>query len=303
MIGAIALASLPLFCVTSVSACAQTVSFGVIADVQYADQDDLGQRRYRASLGKLQACAADLKAQHLDFAIQLGDLVDGGRSDFDRALAIFDGVNTQKYHVLGNHDLTIGRDAAYSKLGLSAPYYSFSIGKWRFVALDCSDVSVEGGWPEDSAHYLQGRDWLDRLKREGRPNAEPWNGGIGEEQVQWLKQQLADAAAAHERVAVFGHMPVLAAASADWALVYNHEEIARMLESSGVVVAYVCGHEHTGGYAEQNGVHHVTIQGMVEAPQNAYAVVTFLEDRIDIRGTGSVPSRTLCLSLPATANR
>jgi len=272
------------------------LAFGVVADVQYADQDDSGRRHYRASLQKLQECVADLNREPLAFTIQLGDIVDRGSVNLDRVLAVFNELKMPKYHVLGNHDLSIGRETVLSKLGLTSPYYSFSIGKWRFVALDCSDVSVEGGWHENSANYLQARDWLDRLKREGRPYAEPWNGAIGDQQVQWLKQQLADAAAADERVVVFGHMPVLAAASADWALLYNHEEIARLLESSGVVVAYLCGHEHAGGYAQQNSVHYVTIQGMVEAPKNAYSVVTLLEDRIEIRGTGAVPTRTLRLS-------
>jgi 3',5'-cyclic AMP phosphodiesterase CpdA len=279
------------------------IAFGVITDVHYADQDDSGRRHYRASLENLQECVAGLNTEPLAFTIQLGDIVDRGSANLDRVLDVFNELKMPTHHVLGNHDLSIGRETVLSKLGLGSPYYSFSIGTWRFVALDCSDVSVEGGWPEDSAHYLQGRDWLDRLKREGRPNAEPWNGGIGEQQVQWLKQQLADAAAAHERVVVFGHMPVLAAASADWALLYNHDQVARMMESSGCAVAYICGHEHAGGYAQQNGVHYVTIQGMVEAPQNAYAVVTLLEDRIEIRGTGAVPSRALCLSLPAAVSR
>jgi 3',5'-cyclic AMP phosphodiesterase CpdA len=297
------LAGLSVLGIASADCARSPLAFGVIADVQYADQDDSGQRHYRASLEKLRECVADLNTRPLAFTIQLGDIVDSGSANLDRVLAVFNELKMPQHHVLGNHDLSIGRDTVLPKLGLSSPYYSFSISKWRFVALDCSDVSIEGGWPEDSARYQQGRDWLDRLKREGRPYAEPWNGGIGEQQLQWLKQQLADAAAADQRVIVFGHMPVLAAASADWALLYNHEEIRRIIESSGIVVAYLCGHEHAGGYARQNGVYYVTIQGLVEAPQNAYAVVTLLEDRIEIRGTGSVPSRTLCLSLPVAASR
>lgn len=279
------------------------VSFAVIADVQYADQDDSGRRHYRASLEKLQQCVADLNSQPLAFTIQLGDIVDRGSGNLDRVLAAFGQLKMPAYHVLGNHDLTVGREAALSKLGLSSPYYSFTIAKWRFVVLDCSDVSVEGGWPENSERYQQAREWLERLKREGRPYAETWNGGIGEEQLHWLKQQLADAATAGQRVIVFGHMPILAAASADWALLYNHDQVRQLVEASGNVVAYICGHEHAGGYAEEHGVHYLTIQGMVEAPENAYAVVTLLEDRIEVRGTGSVPSRTLCLPLAVTATR
>ncbi|MFB3879637.1 MAG: metallophosphoesterase [Armatimonadota bacterium] len=283
------------------ASCATPLTFAVIADVQYADQDDSGSRHYRASLEKLQQCVADLNTKPLAFAIQLGDIVDRGSDNLDRVIAVFNDLKAPKHHVLGNHDVTVGREAAYVRLGLTAPYYSFAADKWRFVVLDCSDVSVEGGWPEGSEHYRQGRDWLEQLKREASPNAETWNGGIGEEQLQWLKQQLAEAKAERQRVIVFGHMPVLAAACADWALLYNHEEVAQLLESSGVVAAYICGHEHAGGYGQRNGVHYLTVQGMVEAPETAYAVLTLYEDRMEVRGTGSVPTRTLRLSPPASS--
>ena len=297
------LAALSGLAVAGVDCAPAPVAFGLIADAQYADQDDSGRRHYRASLDRLQQCVADLNTQPLAFTIQLGDIVDRGSANLDRVLAVFNQLKMPTHHVLGNHDLTIGRETAYTKLGLSSPYYSFTVAEWRFVVLDCSDVSVEGGWPEDSAHYRQGRDWLERLKREGRPYAETWNGGIGEEQLQWLKQQLAEARENGQRVIVFGHMPVLAAASADWALLYNHDEVRRLLETSGIVVAYICGHEHAGGYAQQNGVHYLTIQGMIEAPENAYAVVRLFGDRIEVQGTGAVPSRMLPIARPAPAER
>ena len=54
------------------------------------------------------------------------------------------------------------------------------------------------------------------------------------------------------------------------------------------------GHDHAGGYARSGGVHYVTVPGMVEAPEkNAFAVVDVYDDRLDVRGFGSVPSRTL----------
>lgn len=40
--------------------------------------------------------------------------------------------------------------------------------------------------------------------------------------------------------------------------------------------AYFCGHDHRGGYAQSaGGVHHITVEGMVQAPlnSNAYAVL------------------------------
>ncbi len=276
-------------------------SFGLIADVQYADQEDLGSRHYRQSLGLLEAAVADLNTRYPAFIIQLGDLVDGGADSINRVLPVFNQLKARKYHVLGNHDFPSDRETVMRKLGLAEAYYSFARDGWRFVVLDTQDISLDGGWPAESEHYKKAQSWLEQLKLEGKPNAEPWNGGIGEGQKEWLKQQLAEASAKGERVIVFGHIPVLEAASADWCLLYNHEEIVAMLEQYGCVAVYFAGHDHVGGYAERNGIYYVTLNGMVESgPHNAYAVVTLRPDAIVIEGTGTVPIRTLKLARCAT---
>ena len=60
-------------------------------------------------------------------------------------------------------------------------------------------------------------------------------------------------------------------------------------------MAWFAGHYHKGGYTLENGIHHVTVPGMVEAPadKNAYGVVDVYPDRLELRGVGTVPSRTL----------
>ena len=61
-----------------------------------------------------------------------------------------------------------------------------------------------------------------------------------------------------------------------------------------VVVAYLNGHDHKGGYARDGVVHHLTISGMVEAPEkNAFCVVDVFAERLRVRGFGKVPSRVL----------
>lgn len=281
---------------------AEPLSFGVIADVQYADQEDLGSRHYRQSLGLLEAAVAGLNSRELEFVVQLGDLVDGGTDSINRVLLVFNQLKARKYHVLGNHDFPSDREIMMRKLGLAEAYYSFAGDGWRFVVLDTQDISLDGGWPAESEHYKKAQSWWEQLKLEGKPNAEPWNGGIGEGQKEWLRQQLAEASAKGERVIVFGHIPLLEAASADWCLLYNHEEIVAILEQYSCVAAYFAGHDHGGGYAERNGIYHVTLYGMVEAgPQNAYAMLTLRPDAIVIEGIGTVPSRMLKLAQCATA--
>ncbi len=278
----------------------EPLSFGVVADVQYADRDPRWSRHYRASLGNLRKCVADLNAQDLAFTIQLGDIIDRGEQSLDTILDVYNQLTMPKYHVLGNHDFPIPRHDLLARLGMDHAYYSFSPpdSGWRFVVLDTVDIAMGGGWPEDSENHRQAAQWLEKLKSEGKPYAQPWNGGLGEQQKQWLRDTLAEAAGRGERVIAFGHMPLLAEASDGAGLVLNHEEIETILDSHRCVVAYLCGHDHAGGYAERSGIHHLTVQGMVEAPeQNAYAVVDLYQDRIEIRGVGKVPSR--CLRIPA----
>jgi hypothetical protein len=80
------------------------------------------------------------------------------------------------------------------------------------------------------------------------------------------------------------------------------EPLRGIINGSGCVVAYFAGHDHAGGYAVDGTVHHVTVQGMVEAPRrNAYAIVDVFDQRIRIHGFGKVPSRGLPVQDRATS--
>lgn len=275
---------------------AEPLSFGLIADVQYADQEAWKRRHFREAIHKLEECVADLNSRGLAFTMQLGDFVDGGAESLDAVLSLYNRLNMPAYHVLGNHDFVLPRPALLEKLNMDRPYYSFSRHGWRFIVLDAQDLGVTYGWPEESENYRRGAEMLERLRQEGAANAEDWNGGIGPEQKAWLERTLREAAGKGERSIVFCHMPILAEASTPDLLLWNHEEIVEVLDSSRSAVAFFCGHDHVGGYAHHKGIHYVTMQGMVESPEaNAYAVVTLHEDRIVIDGIGDVPDRVLPL--------
>ncbi|KAL1516015.1 hypothetical protein AB1Y20_002628 [Prymnesium parvum] len=95
------------------------LSFGVIADVQWADIDDGTNfdrsvaRRYRGALAQLRAAAQWWQAHApLAFVAQLGDLIDGknaplgqSRRALDAALELLDTVACPKVHLIGNHEL------------------------------------------------------------------------------------------------------------------------------------------------------------------------------------------------------
>jgi hypothetical protein len=51
------------------------------------------------------------------------------------------------------------------------------------------------------------------------------------------------------------------------------------------------GHNHAGNYAFQNGIHFITLKGMVETEtENAFSEVLFSEKNIEIKGFGQEKS-------------
>jgi manganese-dependent ADP-ribose/CDP-alcohol diphosphatase len=244
-------------------------SFGLVADVQYSDEPDRPPRAYRTSIDRLRQCVTELNRHPLDFTVQLGDLIDGNttpektQDDLDRVLCEFARLDTTLYHVLGNHCLNAGRDVLRKKLDMDRFYYDFApdgLKGWRFVVLDGNDAGY---------------------------------GILGSDQIKWLETTLARAKQHDERVIVLNHFALLKQAAAR-SRMKKPEPVRGILNRSGCVVAYLAGHEHAGGYAKDHGIHHVTLQGMIEsAPRNAYAIVDVFNNRIVLHGFGAVPSRTL----------
>ena len=81
-----ALVILALFCpsATAQKPAEAVFSFGVVADVQYADQPDSGKRHYKSSLGRLEKCVSDLNRRDLSFVVQLGDFIDKGKENYTK---------------------------------------------------------------------------------------------------------------------------------------------------------------------------------------------------------------------------
>ncbi|MBM3891842.1 MAG: hypothetical protein FJ388_22230 [Verrucomicrobia bacterium] len=268
--------------------------FGVVADVQYADKPTRGKRAYSETADKLRACVTDFNRQDLAFAVNLGDIIDGNGAKSARELALIAGIfrqlNSPVRHVIGNHCLTVPRPALLKELGLKSPYYEFTHKDWRFLVLDGMDVSLKS--PYGSKEAKQARAYLAK-----NPKLSKYAGAIGEKQFAWLRERLADAARLKQRVIVFCHHPTLAAASTPSALLWNAAEVVGLLAQSGCVVAWINGHDHKGGYALVNGIHHLTVPGMIESPTggNGYAVAETFADRIVIVGKGTVPNRALQL--------
>jgi hypothetical protein len=187
---------------------------------------------------------------------------------------------------LGNHDLTAGRTAVVDRLGLPGPYYTFEVKGWHFIVLDGMQMS---------AADPKGREQLARLRAAKSPNAYAWNGGLGGEQLRWLRHKLHDATAVGERAIVFCHFPVLPESSSPEHVLWDHGETLSVLEDEPAMAAYLAGHDHRGGYALHNGVHYITLRGMVESEvAESCRVVEVYPERLVMRGAG----QTGGLSLP-----
>jgi manganese-dependent ADP-ribose/CDP-alcohol diphosphatase len=280
-----------------------SVRFGLVADIQYADKDTAGERRYREALDGWKACVVAWNEDDLDFAVQLGDLIDGReeladtRRDMNRVLGVTAGLHLRLYHVVGNHCLVLPREELLARLRLERASYSFSVNGWRFVVLDTQAISTFG-WSPGSAPHEAAVEYLGEHAEE--PNAKSWNGAVGEIQLEWLGAELEAAREAEERVIVFAHAPILEAASTPSHLAWDHAEVAAFLAGQPGVMAYFSGHDHAGGYAQAAGIHFVGVQGMVEADPapdglGAFAVVELYDDRIEVLGVGGVTPRTLVL--------
>jgi manganese-dependent ADP-ribose/CDP-alcohol diphosphatase len=272
-----------------------TLRIGLLADVQYADKDTVGRRRYREADDKLRACVADLATRNLDFVVDLGDLIDGHdaltQAELDRMCAIYRTLPVPVRHVVGNHDLLVGRPALMRSFGLTTPYCEWRLKGWRFLVLDALEVSTLAPiGPEEKALAA---DYLTR-----QPKLQTYNGALTDRQLDWLRERLADVRRCGERAIVLCHLPTILPASNAYHLIWNHEQVAAILEQSGCVVAYLSGHDHAGGYAFHAGIHHLTMPGLVEAPEggNGYGILEVYPDRLVLTGVGTVISRTMTLT-------
>lgn len=273
-----------------------TFTFGVVADVQYCDCDTNGSRYYRASLGKLAEAVEIFNRENPDFVVQLGDLIDRNQASYLDVLPVLQRIEMPMCHVSGNHDFSLNdevqgkeRDRVLELLALERAYYDFRHEGWRFVVLDGNDVSLYAA--ADREVLRQAKGILDSLLENGAENAQPWNGGLGVEQLSWLDRTLAEADEAGERVILFCHFPVYPENVHN---LWNDDEVLAILDAHPSVAAYINGHNHAGNYAVRKGVHYLTLHGMVETPNTtAFALIGVTPRNLQVNGWGREPDRNL----------
>lgn len=256
------------------------LTFGVIADPQYADVDPIGSRFYRNSLGKLGQAITDLNARPLDFTVSLGDLIDRDFGSFGPVMSLYAKLKSPHFPILGNHDFSVGdaeKEKVLAAIGMEKPYHSKVTKGWRFVFTDGTDNAI---WRHPAADP--------RTTGAAKPYL---NSGMGPEQMAWLEKEFSAAREAGQRVIVFNHYPAFPENGPN---ISNSKEIVSLIAKYENVAAYMNGHHHAGNYGKSGNCHYVNFKGMVETEaKTAYATVTCFPDRLEIDGYGLEPDRKL----------
>lgn len=269
-------------------------------------------KHFRASAAKVENALVHFQEAKVNFALQLGDIIEGYKtdlsktdSDFTAALAPFLALpdTLPVHHVIGNHCLNMGRKNLLRRLGMASAYYTVdpvSTPGYRFLVLDSLDVGFHG---TDDVSLAAAETWWSEHAADPPANYHRWNGGVGRRQLAWLAAECKAAREHKQKVVCFAHIPVHPDAANLKHIAWNHAEVRAVLREQRAlqtnIVAWIAGHCHVGGYTKADGIHHLTLHGMVETPvdSNAYALVQFFNDKLVVDGCGTVvPDRVLHVS-------
>jgi manganese-dependent ADP-ribose/CDP-alcohol diphosphatase len=190
-------------------------------------------------------------------------------------------------------------------------YYTKRTNGWKFIFLDNYDLSVMGRSPT-SAKYASSHSILSSSNPNyvaGDINSPigldgvdrrfvAFNGGIGDTQLRWLRDELSASRASNEFVVLNSHQPFHEQGTNPMCLPWNYDVLMEVCgEYSDVIKATFSGHTHTGGYHRDptTGVHHVVFDAILESRDGVHtnSVLNFHDDRIIVHGSGDQRSMEL----------
>ena len=266
---------------------------GVVADCQYCNCEPSGVRFYKKSPNRLRQAVDILNEHELDYSIHLGDFMDKNFESFDTVVPIWERIKADKYHVLGNHDFSVTdslKPLIFERMNINDRYYHIVKNDWRFLVLDGNDLSFHGALNETKKQQTDSLFKL--LSDKNLPNLAPWNGGLSNEQLKWIDDELKLATQNKQRVGLYCHFPSLGEEQSH--NLWNYEQLLALLDKYECVKFYFNGHNHAGSYVERKGVHYLNFKGMVNTNDStSFATVTFRKDSLLITGFGREISRSL----------
>lgn len=269
------------------------LTIGIFADAQYADEESSINRYYRQSLARLKEAYDTFKNENANFVINLGDIINSDIDSYKPVMELIGSSGIETYNVTGNHDYAVV-DGMKDKLPVllknPSGYYSLKTAKdFRFIFLNGNEISTYAY--SDVSEVKKNKEYLDSMKAAGKKNAIDWNGGISKKQLSFLEKQLKQASKRNEKVIISCHFPVF---PDNLHNLLNYEEVLQLLNRYNNVVAWFGGHNHAGNYGRSGLTHFITFRGMVEtASANSFAIIRIYRDRMEIKGYGREPDRTI----------
>lgn len=228
-------------------------------------------------------------------------------------------------HVWGNHEFynfsrsallrsklnsTLHTDRSPKGSQAAGDIYAYHFSPFpgfTFVVLDAYDVSLVGR-EESTEQYSDAMNLIKQHNNNEDLNCPPacgdlkqrftmFNGGFSKDQLDWLDSVLSSADEKLERVTIVSHLPVHPYSADPMCLAWNFHELLAIIRSHSSVVCFMAGHDHDGGYYQDTdtGVHHLTLEGVIETPpdSNAFGTVSVYEDRMVLKGNGRIRDRVL----------
>jgi len=282
-------------------------------------------RYYQDAINKLKLAVSCWNTFSLSFCVNLGDIIDGRNrkagttekawkecsEEFSKLLC------NRRFDMVGNHELYCwgSRQNMPKDLNIrdskGCGWYAYQPTKgWRVLILDSFVQSVIVGSEsrEETLAFLKTKnpndienknvEWTKDLPSESMHYL-PFNGGLGEVQRGWMAAQLEEASRKDERVLIFTHVEVLRTRMGQKTLLFDHEEVTKLLEKyHGVVHTIFTGHRHSGTYYyhKKLKVHCYSILCPLVAAEGmvCHAVCHVQPDgRIEVEGFGEVNSMSL----------
>lgn len=293
-----------------------------MAGVRFLVFTDLHADMIHDATARMEIIAKAAREQQVDFVIQLGDLQYPEetflRKHSPRSLSVMAerrpwslsredekkmirtmlaGIGRPVYSVLGNHDLHVCDKQTMCKyLGMPGPFYSFTEGGLRFLALDTNWIRTEKG-EVDMAFGNHGQYGEEKLRY------------LSARQLRWLEEQLKASA---DPCVLLSHISLADPLSG----IHESEKILEILgKFRGKVLMAINGHGHVDGLTYAAGIpfwdvnsasYHFTgepyttvryskklCEAYPRLPETApyydplYAVVHIRDTEIEIRGTRS----------------
>lgn len=124
-----------------------------------------------------------------------------------------------------------------------------------------------------------------------------FNGGIGANQLQWLRNCLVECQSNSQTALIFSHIPVHPSTCNAVALLWNYQDVLDLLAQFDCVKLFATGHDHDGGLMKDGSVTHFTAPAVISAPvgRDRFARVDCYENRIDVVGVDLMPSFSIDL--------